>query len=162
MREAINHFASVADIDEFVDVLRRYEAGEIDADAFRTFRLARGVYGQRQPDVQMIRVKVPGGLLTVPQLEALADVASDFSRGFGHITTRQNIQFHFVKLQETAPLHVPAFAQIEHVSEETIVRRVLVVMSAEEMARTIARDVAIDAGDTLVAGKRAKRIEPFW
>lgn len=104
MREAINHFASVADIDEFVEVLRRYEAGEIDADAFRTFRLARGVYGQRQPDVQMIRVKVPGGLLTVPQLEALADVATDFSRGFGHITTRQNIQFHFVKLQETEGL----------------------------------------------------------
>jgi sulfite reductase (NADPH) hemoprotein beta-component len=104
VREAINHFASVADIDEFVEVLRRYEAGEIDADAFRTFRLARGVYGQRQPDVQMIRVKVPGGLLTVPQLEALADVAADFSRGFGHITTRQNIQFHFVKLQETEGL----------------------------------------------------------
>lgn len=104
MREAINHFASVADIDEFVDVLRRYEAGEIDADAFRSFRLARGVYGQRQPDVQMIRVKVPGGLLTVPQLEALADVSTDFSRGFGHITTRQNIQFHFVKLQETEGL----------------------------------------------------------
>lgn len=104
MREANNHFSSIADIDEFVEVLRRYEAGELDADAFRTFRLTRGVYGQRQPDVQMIRVKVPGGLLTVPQLEALADVATEFSRGFGHITTRQNIQFHFVKLHDAEGL----------------------------------------------------------
>lgn len=104
MREANNHFSSIADIDEFVEVLRRYEAGELDADAFRTFRLTRGVYGQRQPDVQMIRVKVPGGLLTVPQLEALADVATEFSRGFGHITTRQNIQFHFVKLNDAEGL----------------------------------------------------------
>ena len=104
MRDAHNHFASVADIDEFVDVLRQYEAGEIDADAFRTFRLTRGVYGQRQPDVQMIRVKVPGGLLTVAQLEALVDVATDFSRGFGHITTRQNLQFHFIKLHDAEGL----------------------------------------------------------
>jgi sulfite reductase (ferredoxin) len=104
VREANNHFSSIADIDEFVEVLRRYEAGEIDADAFRSFRLTRGVYGQRQPDVQMIRVKVPGGLLTVPQLLALADVATDFSRGFGHITTRQNIQFHFVKLHDAEGL----------------------------------------------------------
>lgn len=97
MRTAHNHFSDVADIDQFVEMLRRYEAGELDADAFRAFRLARGVYGQRQADVQMIRVKIPGGLLTPPQLEALADVATDFSRGFGHLTTRQNMQFHFVK-----------------------------------------------------------------
>ena len=104
MREPKNQFSSVADIDEFVDVLHRYESGEMDADTFRAFRLARGVYGQRQPDTQMIRVKVPGGLLTVPQLEALADVATDFSRGFGHITTRQNFQFHFVKLHDAEGL----------------------------------------------------------
>ncbi len=104
MREVHNHFSSIADIDEFVEVLRRYEAGELDADGFRTYRLTRGVYGQRQPDVQMIRVKVPGGLLTVPQLDALAEVATEFSRGFGHITTRQNIQFHFVKLHDAAGL----------------------------------------------------------
>jgi sulfite reductase beta subunit-like hemoprotein len=104
MREARNHFSSVADIDEFVDVLRQYEAGEIDADTFRGFRLTRGVYGQRQTDVQMIRVKVVGGLLTPPQLEALADVATAQSRGFGHVTTRQAIQFHFVKLADVEAL----------------------------------------------------------
>ena len=60
-----------------------------------------GDYGQRQPgDVQMLRVKIPQGVLTAPQLEALAEVGERFSRGFGHITTRQNIQFHFVKLHD--------------------------------------------------------------
>ena len=104
MRESRNHFSSVADIDEFVEVLRQYEAGEMDAETFRSFRLTRGVYGQRQPDVQMIRVKVVGGLLTPPQLEALADVSTAQSRGFGHVTTRQAIQFHFVKLGEVEAL----------------------------------------------------------
>ena len=65
------------------------------------FRLVRGTYGQRQPgDVQMLRIKIPQGVLTAPQLEALAEVGERFSRGFGHITTRQNIQFHFVKLHD--------------------------------------------------------------
>jgi sulfite reductase (NADPH) hemoprotein beta-component len=61
----------------------------------------RGTYGQRQPgDVQMLRVKIPQGILTAAQLDALAEVGERFSRGFGHITTRQNIQFHFVKLHD--------------------------------------------------------------
>lgn len=63
-----------------------------------------GTYGQRQPgDVQMLRVKIPQGVLGGPQLRALADVAERYSRGFGHITTRQNMQFHFVKLHDVEP-----------------------------------------------------------
>lgn len=94
-------FAKEADIDEFVDVLGQFERGEITPDQWRSFRLLRGTYGQRQAeDAQMIRVKIPQGALTVAQLEALADVAERYSRGFGHITTRQNVQFHFVKLHE--------------------------------------------------------------
>jgi sulfite reductase (NADPH) hemoprotein beta-component len=58
----------------------------------------RGLYGQRQDDVHMIRVKIPQGVLSAAQLSALAEVAERYSRGFGHITTRQNIQFHFVQL----------------------------------------------------------------
>lgn len=91
-------FAEEADIDEFVDVLGRYERGEISSDDWRKFRLVRGTYGQRQDDVQMLRVKIPQGILTREQLIALADVAERYSRGFGHITTRQNVQFHFLKL----------------------------------------------------------------
>ena len=93
-------FASETDIDEFVTMLGRFERGEITPDQWRVFRLVRGTYGQRQPDVQMVRVKIPQGVLTVPQLEALADVAERYSRGFGHVTTRQNLQFHFVPLAD--------------------------------------------------------------
>ena len=94
-------FASEADIDEFAAVLARFETGELTSDQWRAFRLVRGTYGQRQAaDAQMLRVKAPQGLLTTEQLYALADVADRYSRGFGHITTRQNIQFHFMKLHD--------------------------------------------------------------
>src|SRR5437879_7307834 len=94
-------FASVADIDEFVATLERYERGELTPEQWRAFRLVRGTYGQRQAeDAQMLRVKIPQGVLTADQLDALADVAERHSRGFGHITTRQNVQFHFVKLHD--------------------------------------------------------------
>src|ERR1700724_2313005 len=97
-------FASEADIDEFVDVLDKFERGELTPDQWRAFRLVRGTYGQRQAaDAPMLRIKVPQGLLTSPQLAALADVAEKYSRRFGHITTRQNIQFHFVKLHDAEP-----------------------------------------------------------
>ena len=63
-----------------------------------------GTYGQRQAgDAQMLRVKIPQGILSEPQLNALADVAERYSRGFGHITTRQNIQLHFLKLHDVEP-----------------------------------------------------------
>lgn len=93
-------FADVADIDEFVSMLERFERGEISAEAWRKFRLVRGTYGQRQDDVQMLRVKIPQGVLTARQLEVLADVADQYSRGFAHVTTRQNFQFHFLALAD--------------------------------------------------------------
>jgi len=97
-------FASEADIDEFVGTLERYERGELTADQWRQFRLVRGTYGQRQTDdAQMLRVKIPQGVLSSDQLDALADVGERYSRGFGHITTRQNVQFHFVRLHDVEP-----------------------------------------------------------
>ena len=97
-------FADTAEIDEFAAVLGQFERGEIGPDAWRAFRLVRGTYGQRQQDdAQMLRVKMPQGVLTGAQLEALADVADLYSRGFGHITTRQNVQFHFMKLHDVEP-----------------------------------------------------------
>ncbi len=93
-------FAKEADIDEFVHVLGRYERGEISPDEWRRFRLLRGTYGQRQDDVQMLRVKIPEGIVTGAQFRALSDVAARYSRGFGHVTTRQNVQFHFVQLKD--------------------------------------------------------------
>jgi len=97
-------FSSPADIEEFVTTLDRYERGELTPDQWRAFRLVRGTYGQRQSgDAQMLRVKIPQGILAAAQLRALADVAEAYSRGFGHVTTRQNVQFHFVKLHDAAP-----------------------------------------------------------
>src|ERR1700681_2646994 len=97
-------FANEVEIDEFVATLEKYERGEITPDQWRAFRLVRGTYGQRQAeDAQMLRVKIPQGLLTAAQLHALADVGERYSRGFGHITTRQNVQFHFVRLHDVEP-----------------------------------------------------------
>src|ERR687898_877380 len=94
-------FADERDIDEFADLLGQFERGEIGPDQWRSFRLLRGTYGQRQAaDAQMLRVKIPQGVISTPQLHALAEVAEQYSRGFGHITTRQNIQFHFVRLHD--------------------------------------------------------------
>jgi sulfite reductase beta subunit-like hemoprotein len=97
-------FADEAEIDEFVSTLERFERGDLTPDEWRQYRLVRGTYGQRQSgDAQMLRVKIPQGVLTAEQLEALGDVAERYSRGFGHITTRQNVQFHFVKLHDVEP-----------------------------------------------------------
>src|SRR5215475_3076383 len=97
-------FASEADIDEFVATLEKYERGEITPEQWRAFRLVRGTYGQRQSsDAQMLRVKIPQGVISSPQLRVLADIGERYSRKFGHITTRQNIQFHFVKLHDVEP-----------------------------------------------------------
>ena len=111
-------FAKEADIDEFVQVLGRFERGEITADEWRLFRLVRGTYGQRQSyDAQMLRVKIPQGIMDVAQLEAMADVAQRYSRGFAHITTRQNIQLHFVKLHDVE-LAMRQFADVGMTTRE--------------------------------------------
>ncbi|HWE31026.1 MAG TPA: nitrite/sulfite reductase [Polyangia bacterium] len=91
-------FSSPADIDDFVDHLRRFESGELSSDQFKVYRLTRGTYGQRQMAVNMMRVKIPQGVLAAAQVERLADIADEYSRGFGHVTTRQNVQLHFVPL----------------------------------------------------------------
>jgi sulfite reductase (NADPH) hemoprotein beta-component len=97
-------FAREADIDEFSRTLDKFEQGEITPDQWRVFRLVRGTYGQRQlDDASMLRIKIPQGFLTADQLYAFADASERYSRGFGHITTRQNIQFHFVKLHDVEP-----------------------------------------------------------
>jgi sulfite reductase (NADPH) hemoprotein beta-component len=100
-------FAEQAEVDEFAATLDRFERGEITPEQWRTFRLTRGTYGQRQDDAShMVRVKIPQGILTAPQARAIADVAERYSRGFAHITTRENVQLHFVPLAD-----VPAAMQ---------------------------------------------------
>jgi sulfite reductase (NADPH) hemoprotein beta-component len=96
-------FADAREIDAFVEMLGRFERREIDADQWRAYRVARGAYSQRQDGTHMLRIKVPQGIADAAQLRALADVAARFSRGYGHVTTRQNFQVHFVRPQDLEP-----------------------------------------------------------
>jgi len=89
-----------ADIEKFERVLAGYLAGDIDEDVFRVFRLTNGIYGQRQGGHnQMLRVKIPYGGVTPEQLDLFGRIADEYSRGWGHITTRQNVQLHYVPLE---------------------------------------------------------------
>ena len=85
--------------------LERYERGELTPDQWRAFRLVRGTYGQRQADdAQMLRVKIPQGDPRRRRSSTRWPTSpTRYSRGFGHITTRQNVQFHFVKLHDVEP-----------------------------------------------------------
>ena len=97
--------AMVADIRKFETMLARNLAGDLDDDVFRVFRLANGIYGQRQGGHnQMVRIKAPYGAITPAQLDRLADISERYSRGWGHLTTRQNIQFHYVQLERVPEL----------------------------------------------------------
>src|SRR5271157_1207202 len=93
---------------EEIEIFRRkaeaFLAGEIPEDEFRPFRLKHGIYGQRQPGVQMVRCKIPGGVATSRQAEQFARIADEFGGGRGHLTTRQNIQYHFVPLARVSGL----------------------------------------------------------
>ena len=97
------------DIIELEKKIHQFKEGQIDEEKFRSLRLARGVYGQRQQGVQMIRIKLPYGKLTSNQLERICDVSDEYSTGRLHITTRQDIQIHYVDLDRTPEL----WAQLE-------------------------------------------------
>ena len=84
--------------------LNRFQNDDIPEKIFTEFRLRHGVYGQRQDGVQMIRIKIPFGAVTAEQMEVLADVSEEYADGVSHITTRQDIQYHFVKIDDTPAL----------------------------------------------------------
>ena len=90
------------EIDDFELQVKRFQSGDFDPTEFQAYRLKQGIYGQRQPDSQMVRVKVPFGGLTADQLDALGVVAEKFAPlNKGHVTTRENFQFHHVPLEDT-------------------------------------------------------------
>lgn len=93
-REAIE-----TEIARFEERVQQLHSGAITEEQFRPFRLKHGTYGQRQPGFQMLRVKIAAGVLTPLQLRVLADIGDRYSTGRGHLTTRENVQFHFVKLE---------------------------------------------------------------
>lgn len=92
---------------DIIDLERKilaFREGKIHDEKFRSLRLARGVYGQRQPGVQMVRIKLPFGKITFRQLLRIADVADEYGSGNLHLTTRQDIQIHYVSLDRTPQL----------------------------------------------------------
>lgn len=98
------------DIEELKRRIDGFYSGKEDEERFKLYRLTRGVYGQRQFGVQMFRTKIPYGKITTAQLKALADIAEQFTNGNLHLTTRQNIQMHFIKLSDS-PLIWEALAE---------------------------------------------------
>jgi sulfite reductase (ferredoxin) len=92
------------DIIDLEKKIRLFKEGKIHEEKFRSLRLARGVYGQRQQGVQMVRIKLPYGKMTLPQWKRIADVSDEYSTGNLHLTTRQDVQIHFVSLDRTPQL----------------------------------------------------------
>jgi len=91
-REEIDRFG-------FEQAIASFNAGKIDPDRFTAIRLQQGVYGQRQQGVNMLRIKIPGGRLKPAQLRAIGDITADYSQhGIAHLTTRQDIQIHYIPL----------------------------------------------------------------
>jgi sulfite reductase (NADPH) hemoprotein beta-component len=95
---------------EYRDQLRRHLAGDLSEDEFRPLRLRNGLYIQRH--APMLRIAIPYGLLSSAQLRMLAQIARRYDRGYGHFSTRQNIQFNWIRLEETADI-LQALAHVE-------------------------------------------------
>ncbi|WP_025762341.1 nitrite/sulfite reductase [Dyadobacter tibetensis] len=96
--------AARRDILDLNNRIQAFNSGDTPEEAFRKFRLTRGVYGQRQPGVQMIRIKLPFGRITAEQLVKIANTSDKYATGNLHATTRQDIQLHFVKLADSPQL----------------------------------------------------------
>jgi sulfite reductase (ferredoxin) len=92
------------DIIELEKKIREFREGKMADEKFRSLRLARGVYGQRQQGVQMVRIKLPYGKMSFAQWKRIAEVTDEFSTGNIHLTTRQDVQIHFVSLDRTPEL----------------------------------------------------------
>jgi sulfite reductase (ferredoxin) len=92
------------DIIDLERKIRLFREGKIHEEKFRSLRLARGVYGQRQQGVQMVRIKLPYGKMTLNQWKRIADISDEYSTGNLHFTTRQDVQIHFVSLERTPEL----------------------------------------------------------
>ncbi|MGQ0809813.1 MAG: sulfurtransferase TusA family protein [Nitrospiraceae bacterium] len=94
----------VEEIETFETEAQRLLVGDLSNDLFKPFRLQYGIYGQRQPGVQMVRIKLPFGGLTANQLRRIAELADRYATGVGHVTTRQDIQLHFVELKHVSTI----------------------------------------------------------
>ncbi len=92
------------EIEVFEEEARKMLAGDVSVDIFKPFRLQHGIYGQRQPGVNMVRIKIPFGGLTANQLRRIGELADAYATGVGHVTTRQDIQLHFAPLKDVGTI----------------------------------------------------------
>jgi len=95
-----HRWEDVAENDRFIALIDQFQRGELDPEVFKPIRLKHGVYGVRGSDTHMIRVKLPGGRLTAHQFAKLGDIAEKYAQGVGHVTTRQDIQYHYVTIED--------------------------------------------------------------
>ena len=102
--EDINNPIVAQDIIDLGNKIKLFREGKMDDDKFRSIRLLRGIYGQRQPGVQMVRIKLPFGRVTTKQIRRIADISDEYASSNLHATTRQDIQIHFVSLDKTPEL----------------------------------------------------------
>lgn len=102
--EDINNPVVAKDILDLGNKIKLYREGKVDDDKFRSIRLLRGIYGQRQPGVQMVRIKLPFGRVSTKQIRRIADISEEYGSSNLHATTRQDIQIHFVSLDKTPEL----------------------------------------------------------
>ncbi|MBV6646966.1 MAG: HEPN domain-containing protein [Cyclobacteriaceae bacterium] len=115
MAQTVLSPAAQKDVVELQDKIDRFKKGEIPEERFKAFRLTRGVYGQRQQGVQMFRLKLPYGKITPLQLKTVARLSDTYTNGNLHLTTRQNIQLHYVHLEDTPEM----WAELERVGVTT-------------------------------------------
>ena len=94
----------IEEIETFEDEVARLQSGDTPDDIFKPFRLQYGIYGQRQPNVQMVRIRIPFGGISANQLRQVAEIADTYATGVGHVTTRQDIQLHFVPLPQVSTI----------------------------------------------------------
>jgi sulfite reductase (ferredoxin) len=99
--EDLNNPVVARDIIDLEKKIRLFREGKLDDDKFRSLRLVRGIYGQRQPGVQMVRIKLPLGRVTTKQIRRIANISDEYASSNLHATTRQDIQIHFVSLDRT-------------------------------------------------------------
>ena len=102
--EDLNNPVVARDIIDLEKKIRLFREGKIDSEKFRSLRLVRGIYGQRQEGVQMIRIKIPYGRVSTKQLRKIADISDEYASSTLHATTRQDIQIHYVSLDRTPEL----------------------------------------------------------
>ena len=109
--------AILEEIETFEGEVQRLAAGDVSNDIFKPFRLQYGIYGQRQPGVQMVRIKIPFGGLSANQLRRIAEIADQYATGVGHVTTRQDIQLHFAMLHDV-PTIMRKLAEVDLTTRE--------------------------------------------